>query len=304
MSEQFQSLHRARERNHLEDVRLQRSLSQMELHKRQLEKSMHNELYEQKQLVFKLKCEVKDIKRNKKLKRLKKNPKKKDPGEAAMKKFASLQSLAFSDLSGSDLGSDRTTQNEENKEPAMLKTEREASILQPKKSAFLPHIVNKARSQGGLIQTGLTDKQPVSVSLPAVPNVKVTAATPGSPQKALSPEKKTKSLKDVVQLFMNKSNEDDPENFPNLGRRKSKIEACVDRLFPKIAQRRSRSLERLKEKENGGEEEDGENKVEKAPVREEVEEKGIEELLKENVIAIADIWVRTNFLFKISPRPC
>ena len=51
--------------NHFEDVKLKRSLTLLELHRSHTEKNFSNEMFEQKRLAFKLKCEAKNIKRDK-----------------------------------------------------------------------------------------------------------------------------------------------------------------------------------------------------------------------------------------------
>ena len=83
--------------NHLEDVKLKRSLTLLELHKSHAEKNLSNEMFEQKRLAFKLKCDAKNIKRDKidnygRIHGKKQNRKR----GKAMRKFESLISLSES----------------------------------------------------------------------------------------------------------------------------------------------------------------------------------------------------------------
>ena len=65
MEQKESSLQHAFTANHFEDVKLKRSLTLLELHRSHTEKNFSNEMFEQKRLAFKLKCEAKNIKRDK-----------------------------------------------------------------------------------------------------------------------------------------------------------------------------------------------------------------------------------------------
>ena len=80
--------------NLVEDVKLKRSLTLLELHKSHTEKNFSNEMFEHKRLAFKLKCEAKNIKRDKidnygRIHGKKQNRKR----GKVMRKFESLMSL-------------------------------------------------------------------------------------------------------------------------------------------------------------------------------------------------------------------
>ena len=83
--------------NHLEDVKLKRFLTLLELHTSHVEKNLSNEMFEQKRLAFKLKCEAKNIKRDKIDNYGRIHGKKQDRKRGkAMRKFDSLLSLCES----------------------------------------------------------------------------------------------------------------------------------------------------------------------------------------------------------------
>ena len=88
-------LHNAHTVNHQEDLKLKKSLTLLDLHQSLVEKNFSNDIFEAKKLAFKLKCDAKNIEREKIDNFGKIIGKKQDKKRSyAMKKFDSLISLA------------------------------------------------------------------------------------------------------------------------------------------------------------------------------------------------------------------
>ena len=58
------NLAHARTVNVLEDLKLKRSFTLIDLHRADLEKNIKNEIFEQKRVAFKLKCDVRNLKKD------------------------------------------------------------------------------------------------------------------------------------------------------------------------------------------------------------------------------------------------
>ena len=129
----------ARVVNLLEDLKLKRSLTLLDLHRSHLKKTINNEIFEQKRIAFKFKCEVRNIKKNKNenVKKTEEN-KSRRKQKKTMKKFDSFISLCES--SG-------ICSNEPEKELVDINN------IAPGKIVDLPKIVTELKS--GLIQTAL-----------------------------------------------------------------------------------------------------------------------------------------------------
>ena len=91
------NLAHARTVNLLEDLKLKRSFTLIDLHRADLEKNIKNEIFEQKRVAFKLKCDVRNLKKDTSgsVEETKEN-KKVRGRKKTMKKFDSLMSLCQS----------------------------------------------------------------------------------------------------------------------------------------------------------------------------------------------------------------